>query len=72
VSKQVTAGNRKPITQMICQELEIIRRLERGEGRRRVMASYNIGLLNVSNIQIWKVQVWSCMASRENLRVSSS
>jgi len=63
VSKEVTAGNRKHITLMICQELEIIRRFERGEGWRRVMASYNIGLPTVYDIKIWKDKVWSCMAS---------
>jgi hypothetical protein len=46
-SKQGTFGKRNHITLMIPQKVEIIRKLERGENRSMVVASYNIGLSTI-------------------------
>jgi hypothetical protein len=43
MSKQVTASRRKHLTLMIPQKLEINGRLEGGESRSVVMASYSLG-----------------------------
>jgi len=43
MSKQGIAGRRKYGTSVIPQQLQIIGRLESGENRREVMASYSVG-----------------------------
>jgi hypothetical protein len=44
MSKQGTAGKRKPVTVTVAQKFEIIRRLESGESCSVLMASSQIGL----------------------------
>jgi hypothetical protein len=45
MSKQDTARKRKHITSTIPQKLEITRKIESGESRREVTASYNIRIV---------------------------
>ena len=53
---------------MSAQKPDTIKRLESGESWREVMASYNIGLSTIYAIKKQKDQLWSCMASSENVK----
>jgi hypothetical protein len=50
MSKQGTGGNRKHITLMILQKIEITRRLNHSKSHSVVMASYNTGLSIIYDI----------------------
>jgi hypothetical protein len=57
MGKQGTAGERKHVTLMIAQKLEIIRRLESSTSQNMFRAAYNVGLSTVCDIKKQKDQL---------------
>jgi hypothetical protein len=68
ISKHGTAGNWKHVTLMIPQKLEITKRLESGESRSVVMASYKTGSSTMSGVKKEKDQLQFSVASYESVK----
>jgi hypothetical protein len=68
MGKEGTDGERKHVTLMIPQKLEIIRRLESSTRQNMFRASYNVGLSIVYDIMKQKDQLQLYLASGDNVK----